>query len=200
MLSAAELASLTQARMLYYDFFNGFFVFEMLDERAEIAQKQLEILLNEPLNDEAKNAMLLLQDELKAHGMANIKDEFSRLFALPFGAKQVGIHLSHFYHHCLGAESLLQARQLVKQSDVRVDSANFKETEEHLGFLCGFMRHLLETGNTKLAKEVFALAKDAFLGLINEIRAREDATFYVAIAQILQSFIQFEEEYDTLTA
>ena len=83
---------------------------------------------------------------------------------------------------------------------MRVDSANFKETEEHLGFLCGFMRHLLETGNVGLAKDVFALAKDAFLGLIAEINARQDATFYVAIAQILQSFIQFEEEYDALTA
>lgn len=195
MLNEAERANLTHARMLYYDFFNGFFVFEMLDERAEIAQKQLEILINEPLNDEAKNGMLVLQNELKTHGMANIKDEFSRLFALPFGAKQVGIHLSHFYHHCIGAESLLKARQLVKQSDVRVDSANFKETEEHLGFLCGFMRHLLEVGNVELAKDVFALAKDAFLGLIAEINAREDATFYVALAQILQSFIQFEEEY-----
>lgn len=195
MLNEAERANLTHARMLYYDFFNGFFVFEMLDERAEIAQKQLEILINEPLNDEAKNGMSVLQNELKTHGMANIKDEFSRLFALPFGAKQVGIHLSHFYHHCIGAESLLKARQLVKQSDVRVDSANFKETEEHLGFLCGFMRHLLEVGNVELAKDVFALAKDAFLGLIAEINAREDATFYVALAQILQSFIQFEEEY-----
>lgn len=195
MLNEAERANLTHARMLYYDFFNGFFVFEMLDGRAEIAQKQLEILINEPLNDEAKNGMLVLQNELKTHGMANIKDEFSRLFALPFGAKQVGIHLSHFYHHCIGAESLLKARQLVKQSDVRVDSANFKETEEHLGFLCGFMRHLLEVGNVELAKDVFALAKDAFLGLIAEINAREDATFYVALAQILQSFIQFEEEY-----
>lgn len=200
MLNEAERANLTHARMLYYDFFNGFFVFEMLDERAEIAQKQLEILINEPLNDEAKNGMLVLQNELKTHGMANIKDEFSRLFALPFGAKQVGIHLSHFYHHCIGAESLLKARQLVKQSDVRVDSANFKETEEHLGFLCGFMRHLLEVGNVELAKDVFALAKDAFLGLIAEINAREDATFYVALAQILQSFIQFEEEYYTTMA
>ena len=172
----------------------------MLDERAELAQKQIEILLNEPLNDTAKNAMLLLQNELKTHGMANFKDEFSRLFALPFGAKQVGIHLSHFYHHCIGGESLLRMRQLVKQSDVRVQSENFKETEEHLGFICGFMRHLLEIGNAQLAKDVFALSKDAFLGFIAEIEAREDAKLYVAIAQILQSFIQFEGEYDALTS
>lgn len=200
MLSESEQTNLIHARMLYYDFFNGFLVFEMLDERAELAQKQIEILLNEPLNDTAKNAMLLLQNELKTHGMANFKDEFSRLFALPFGAKQVGIHLSHFYHHCIGGVSLLQMRQLVKQSDVRVQSESFKETEEHLGFICGFMRHLLEVGNAQLAKDVFALSKDAFLGFIAEIEAREDAKLYVAIAQILQSFIQFEGEYDALTS
>lgn len=200
MLSESEQTNLIHARMLYYDFFNGFLVFEMLDERAELAQKQIEILLNEPLNDTAKNAMLLLQNELKTHGMANFKDEFSRLFALPFGAKQVGIHLSHFYHHCIGGESLLRMRQLVKQSDVRVQSESFKETEEHLGFICGFMRHLLEIGNAQLAKDVFALSKDAFLGFIAEIEAREDAKLYVAIAQILQSFIQFEGEYDALTS
>lgn len=200
MLSETEQTNLIHARMLYYDFFNGFLVFEMLDERAELAKKQIEILLNEPLNDTAKNAMLLLQNELKTHGMANFKDEFSRLFALPFGAKQVGIHLSHFYHHCVGGESLLQMRQLVKQSDVRVQSESFKETEEHLGFICGFMRHLLEIGNAQLAKDVFALSKDAFLGFIAEIEAREDAKLYVAIAQILQSFIQFEGEYDALTS
>lgn len=200
MLSESEQTNLIHARMIYYDFFNGFLVFEMLDERAELAQKQIEILLNEPLNDTAKNAMLLLQNELKTHGMANFKDEFSRLFALPFGAKQVGIHLSHFYHHCIGGESLLRMRQLVKQSDVRVQSESFKETEEHLGFICGFMRHLLEIGNAQLAKDVFVLSKDAFLGFIAEIEAREDAKLYVAIAQILQSFIQFEGEYDALTS
>lgn len=200
MLSESEQTNLIHARMLYYDFFNGLLVFELLDERAKLAQKQIEILLTEPLNDTAKNAMLLLQNELKTHGMANFKDEFSRLFALPFGAKQVGIHLSHFYHHCVGGESLLQMRQLVKQSDVRVQNESFKETEEHLGFICGFMRHLLEVGNAQLAKDVFALSKDAFLGFIAEIEAREDAILYVAIAQILQSFIQFEGEYDALTS
>ncbi len=200
MLSESEQTNLIHARMLYYDFFNGLLVFEMLDERAELAKKQIEILLYEPLNDTAKNAMLLLYDELKTHGMANFKDEFSRLFALPFGAKQVGIHLSHFYHHCIGGESLLQMRQLVKQSDIRVQSESFKETEEHLGFICGFMRHLLEIGNAQLAKDVFALSKDAFLGFIAEIEAREDAKLYVAIAQILQSFIQFEGEYDSAIA
>ena len=35
-LSKEELMNLNNARILYYDFFNGFFVFELLDDRVEI--------------------------------------------------------------------------------------------------------------------------------------------------------------------
>ncbi|MCI5632849.1 molecular chaperone TorD family protein [Helicobacter sp.] len=194
-LSAQEAQELKNARILYYDFFNGILVFEMLDERAELAKEQLGILLNAPLNEEAEGSMALLKQELQTNGIQNIKEEFSRLFALPFGEKQVGMHLSHYYENCIGAESLLKIRALVKQSDVRIDTKSFRETEEHLGFLCGFMRHLLEVENAALAKEVFAFCKDAFLGLVQEIKERKDAKYYLAVALILESFIKFEEEF-----
>lgn len=193
-LSFEDQQNLKQARILYYDFFNGLLVFEMLDERVKIAQRQLEILLNAPLNREAEESMLLLKQELQDNGIQNIKGEFSSLFALPFGDKQVGMHLSHYYENCIGAQSLLKIKSLIKQSDIRVNSENFKETEEHLGFLCGVMRHLLETGNQELAKEIFEFSKNAFLGLVQEIKARKDAKFYLAIALILESFIGFEME------
>ncbi len=194
-LSKQEQRDLKNARILYYDFFNGLLVFEMLEERVGIAKEQLEILLNAPLNQEAEGSMLLLKQELENNGIANIKEEFSRLFALPFGEKQVGMHLSHYYEHCIGAESLLKMRSLLKQSDVRVNSENFKETEEHLGFLCGLMRYLLEVDNVKLAEEVFLFSQKAFFGLVEEIKARKDAKFYLAVALILESFVKFEIEF-----
>ena len=49
-LSKEELMNFNNARILYYDFFNGFFVFELLDDRVEIFQKQLAILKNAPLS------------------------------------------------------------------------------------------------------------------------------------------------------
>ena len=136
--------------------------------------------------------MEMLKTELENNGIANFKEEFSRLFALPFGEKQVGMHLSHYYENCIGAESLLKMRTLLKKSDVRVETSNFKETEEHLGFLFGFMRHLLESGNEELAEEVFLFIQDAYYGLIAEIKARKDARLYLSLALILESFIEFE--------
>lgn len=191
-LSPKEVQDLKNARLLYYDFFYGLFVFELLDERVELAKKQLEILQNAPLNERSEASILLLRQELQNNGIQNLKEEFSRLFALPFGGKQVGMHLSHYYENCIGAESLLKMRALLKKSDVRVETKEFKESEEHLGFLFGFMRHLIESENTELAEEVFAFIKDAYSGLICEIRDREDAQYYLALADILEGFMEFE--------
>lgn len=193
-LSAQEAQDLKNARLLYYDFFYGLFVFELLDERVELAKRQLEILQNAPLNDNSEASMQVLQQELQKNGIVNLKEEFSRLFALPFGEKQVGMHLSHYYENCIGAESLLKMRALLKKSDVRVETSEFRESEEHLGFLFGFMRYLIENENTELAKEVFLFIKDAYFGLINEIRERKDAKYYLALADLLEGFMQFEND------
>ncbi|TLD85213.1 hypothetical protein LS70_001300 [Helicobacter sp. MIT 11-5569] len=193
-LSPQEAQDLKNARLLYYDFFYGLFVFELLDERVELAKRQLEILQNAPLNDNSEASMQVLQQELQKNGIANLKEEFSRLFALPFGGKQVGMHLSHYYENCIGAESLLKIRALLKKSDVRVETSEFRESEEHLGFLFGFMRYLIENENTELAKEVFIFIKDAYFGLINEIRERKDAKYYLALADLLEGFMRFEND------
>lgn len=193
-LSKEEQASLKNAQILYYDFFYGFFVFEVLEDRVEIAKKQLEILKQSPLNETIEADFLLLEKEVGQNGMSNIKEEFSRLFALPFGGKQVGMHLSHYYENCVGGESLLKMRAMLKKSDIRVNSKDFKETEEHLGFLFGFMRYLIEKDDEALAKEVFLYANKAFLGLVKEIKEREDSEYYLALARILESFLGFEGE------
>ncbi|EEO26705.1 hypothetical protein HWAG_01497 [Helicobacter winghamensis ATCC BAA-430] len=106
----------------------------------------------------------------------------------------MGMHLSHYYENCIGAESLLKMRALLKKSDVRVETSEFKESEEHLGFLFGFMRHLIESENTELEEEVFLFIKDAYIGLIKEIRGRKDAKYYRALADILEGFIEFESD------
>ena len=194
-LSSEELVNLRQARILYYDFFYGLFVFELLDSRCEIALRQLELLSSTPLNQESQDAMKLLKRELEDNGIKGLKAEFSVLFALPFGEKQVGMHISHYYENCLAGQSLLKMKEFVRQSAVRVNADNFKETEEHLGFLFGFMRYLLESKEEELARGVFAFSKDAIKGLVREIIARRDARLYRALAIVLDSFVEFEMDY-----
>lgn len=196
-LSKEEQISIKNARILYYDFFYGFFVFEVLGDRAKVAKKQINILKQSSLNEVVEADFLLLENEINQNGMENIKEEFSRLFALPFGGKQVGMHLSHYYEGCVGGGSLLKMRGIVKKSDIRVNSKEFKETEEHLGFLFGFMRYLVENDDETLAKEVFLYVNQAFFQLVKEINEREDSKYYLALARILESFLKFEEEIYT---
>ena len=196
-LSKEEQISIKNARILYYDFFYGFFVFEVLGDRAKVAKKQINILKQSSLNEVVEADFLLLENEINQNGMENIKEEFSRLFALPFGGKQVGMHLSHYYEDCVGGDSLLKMRGIVKKSDIRVNSKEFKETEEHLGFLFGFMRYLVENDDETLAKEVFLYVNQAFFQLVKEINEREDSKYYLALARILESFLKFEEEIYT---
>lgn len=195
-LTTEEKEQINKARILYYDFFNGVLVFELLEGRLEVLKQQLEILRTIFVNEDLEEEIEALQNEINKNGVQNLKEEHSRLFALPFGEKQVGIHLSHYYENCVGGESLLKARGLIKKSDIRLNREYFKEGEEHLGFLCGFMCYLLQKGDSEdLAKEVFLFAKDAFLGFCKEIKERSDAKYYRTIALLLESFMTFEVEY-----
>lgn len=80
-------SALNQARALYYDFFAGFFVFELLDSRFEIFNKQIEILSSYPLDSADDKHFSALLGYLKCASLVEIKREYSQTFDIPFGAK-----------------------------------------------------------------------------------------------------------------
>lgn len=86
-IEANQSSALNQARALYYDFFAGFFVFELLDSRFEIFNKQIEILSSYPLDSADDKHFSALLDYLKRASLAEIKREYSQTFDIPFGAK-----------------------------------------------------------------------------------------------------------------
>ena len=194
-LTQNERENIQHARNLYYDFFNGFFVFELIEGRLEISQKQILILKQSLLEESLRDNLDFLQKEIKNNGMQGFKQEHTQMFALPFGGKQVGIHLSHYYENCIGGESLLTMRSLIKQSDIRLNKDNFKDTEEHIGFLFGFIGYLIRNNQDSLAKEVFLFSHNAFLGLCRELQERGDSKLYLHLALLLESFLKFEKEF-----
>lgn len=84
---ANQNSALNQARALYYDFFAGFFVFELLEGRFEIFNKQIEILSSCPLDSADGENFSALLGYLKRASLAEIKREYSQTFDIPFGAK-----------------------------------------------------------------------------------------------------------------
>lgn len=84
---SSQNSALNQARALYYDFFAGFFVFELLDSRKDLFEKQIEILSSCPLDSADDRHFSALLDYLKCASLAEIKREYSQTFDIPFGAK-----------------------------------------------------------------------------------------------------------------
>lgn len=208
--------NLAQARALYYDFFAGIFLFELLESRAEIIMRQIEILQSNPLEDSNVADFGALKREIAANGITNIMREYQGAFLLPFTPykkgdamprrrkgeiptapkTQIMLYLSHYTDGCLNASGLLKARQIVKKSSFRLNNAEFKESEEHLGFLLLFMRYLVlsaEARDKNLAQEAI---KELILPLGNAVSeailVRDDLRFYPCVARILRSFLEAE--------
>lgn len=85
--SSNQNSALNQARALYYDFFAGFFVFELLDSRKDLFGKQIEILSSCPLDSADDRHFSALLGYLKCASLAEMKREYSQTFDIPFGAK-----------------------------------------------------------------------------------------------------------------
>lgn len=80
-------SALNQARALYYDFFAGFFVFELLDSRKDLFEKQIDILAQSPIDSADLAHFSALKNYIVKTDLAIIKREYSQTFDIPFGAK-----------------------------------------------------------------------------------------------------------------
>lgn len=214
-LSTQELLNIAHARALLYDFFYGVLTFEELPKREKVLLEQVSLLQNMQNTESFKQIM----DFLRSEGIEGVKAEHSRLFSFPFEGRQVGLHLSHFYHNFLAGEALLEAKTLLKKTKMRLNAKDFRETEEHLGFWCGFLHYLiteeikigydnpkeykeedLQEGNAAFSQEVFSLGSGAFFGMCAEIQNRPDSLFYRSVAESMEGFLSFEESYYALSS
>lgn len=167
----SALESVAKARALYYDFFAGLFLYELLHSRASLLLEQVRILKSNPFSESDSVHFALLESTLESSGVRDILEEYTRCFLLPFtppsssasmlerrkkralsrdvsedskgAGGQIMLYLSHYKEGCLNGAALLRAKELVRQSSFRLNKEECKESEEHLGFLLLLMRHLL---------------------------------------------------------
>lgn len=84
---SVAIFALNQARALYYDFFAGFFLFELLDSRFNLFQKQIDILASSPLDNADLAHFAALKSYIVKANPSDLKREYSQTFDIPFGAK-----------------------------------------------------------------------------------------------------------------
>lgn len=204
-------SALNQARALYYDFFAGFFLYELLESRFHLFAKQIEVLATSPLNEEDLPYFKALKDVILNANVSEIKREYSQIFNIPFAsnkadstldddskdsAKNVHIflYLSHYLEGCINGKSLLEAREFVKKSSFRLNKDSFKESEEHFGFLLLFMRHLLQDSADNTIEIFNALLYPMASKIAESLAECKHLRYYHLVGVLLKSFIRIEEQ------
>ena len=213
--------ALHQARALYYDFFAGFFLYELVGARKDLFLEQIDILATSPINESDDEYFAMLRAYIAKSDSKEILREYTQTFNLPFSAQelptqelskqggkkskkpkipnpQIFLYLSHYLEGCLNGESLLRVRTLVKKTHFRLNTQEFKESEEHFGFLLLLMRHLLQdldklAENEQLIRELFTQAIAPMgLAIAEALAKREDLVCYHLVGLLLGSFLALE--------
>ena len=213
--------ALYQARALYYDFFAGFFLYELVGARKDLFLEQIDILATSPINESDGEYFAMLRAYIAKSDSKEMLREYTQTFNLPFsthelpaqelgkqGGKkskkpkipnpQIFLYLSHYLEGCLNGESLLRVRTLVKKTHFRLNTQEFKESEEHFGFLLLLMRHLLQdldklAENEQLIRELFTQAIAPMgLAIAEALAKREDLVCYHLVGLLLGSFLALE--------
>lgn len=190
-----------QARILYYDFFTGLFLFELLKKREEVLKKQIAILKDFAFSDENLEDFNTLQNELQNNGISALIQEFTALFSLPFvpddpkskSQSPVYLYLSYYLEGCIGGRSLSMTKDILKASNFYLDTKNLKESEENLGFLLLSMEHFLQNKNDQ-ASELFTKCINPMIEPVTQaISKRKDCRLYGHINHIFIEFLNLEK-------
>ncbi|RDU64860.1 hypothetical protein [Helicobacter sp. MIT 14-3879] len=198
-------SNINDARILYYDFFAGLFIYDLLDYRSELLLEQIKIL-KQIEEDEKKEHFSIIESSIKEYSTKNLLLEYTNLFMLPFNTnintKKVNdkeesnaamLYLSYYLDGSIAGVGLSIAKEKVKKSKIRLNDVSFKENEEHFGFLLLFCKKLLQNKEFSLQKEVL---KECLYPMYNNIcKSLEqlgEEYLYYHISIILKEFLDFE--------
>lgn len=191
-----DVRSFDSGRILLYDFFSGLFLHDLLVGRKELLEKQLEILLQSPLEEGLEIPLGQMLSMVQKEGMEPIVAEYTELFVLPFTHRRIHLLLSHYKEGYVGGQALLDIRQRLRDFPIRMNEELCKESEEHFGFLLVLMRFLIENhgqvplnSEVKVFKEFIAPYGE---GITQELISHPQARFYASAGKVLASFLGFE--------
>ena len=190
--------SVNQARAIFYDFFAGLFLGDLLEGREALLKTQLESLATAPLDEGAEKSLAILNFELSVEGgFQKLFKEYDDVFCIPMSGDVVLPYISHFKQGCLNGDILVDIRQTIKELPVRANSDVFRETEDHFGFLFLVMRYCIEAKEFQSAqKEIFQIYIFPYVGaFMEEINTNHKSNLYKEVAVILKSFVEFEKSY-----
>ncbi|WP_104698036.1 MULTISPECIES: molecular chaperone TorD family protein [unclassified Helicobacter] len=187
------------ARVVYYDFFANLFLYELLQKNQENLKQQVGILKQYPLGEKSQIAFDFLEKKLQENTDI-ILQEYTKSFILSFDKKHhtIPLYLSHYKDGCMGGESLVYVRELLKDGGFYLDKNFTKENEDQLGILCLFAKYLLQQNNEKKAGVVYETCiLPIRYGISKSLMQKIESDFYLRAFDIFEEFCILEESLVT---
>ncbi|MDD3344438.1 MAG: molecular chaperone TorD family protein, partial [Sulfurospirillaceae bacterium] len=135
--------SVNKARSLYYGFFSKMFVFTNDIERFNGVVEALDIMIENPIDENSGEALKELKAYILAYGEEAMIQEYDDLFHNP-SYKVVRNTASYYDEGVESGKKQLEVKNFLAKTKIRRNEANFKENEDSVGFIFTFMHELIE--------------------------------------------------------
>ena len=192
---------INKARIVYYGFFAAIFSFRMEESKFPYIYDLLDILHQNPVNEESALALENAKLFLDEGGYEALKHESDLIFFNPT-TSYMPMTASYYHEKRDDGSKRLEMIEYVLKSSYRKNGEEFKENEDHIEFLLLFMQKLI---NDELEGSTPAedLSKQVFQNILNEmldefsgnLHKHEKSHFYKEAAVLLQTYTDIERLY-----
>lgn len=194
-------AAINKARIVYYGLFSSVFSFSMDKEKYEAIVSAVDILQQNPIDEQSEKALTNMKRRLTNGGYAALEKECDRVFYSPTTAL-VPMTASFYNEQRDDGRKRVEMINYVLESKFRRDADAYKEHEDHIEFVMQFLQKMIELelqgdrGARELEEKVFAHILN---GMVDEfgdkLFSHEESFFYKQVVLALRSFIDLERIY-----
>ncbi len=193
--------SVNKARSLYYGFLSKLFVFTTSPSRYEGLAEALEVMAQNPLDENSGEALREIQLFLAHNGESAFIQEYDDVFHNP-SYKVVRNTASYYDEGVESGRKQLEVKNFLAKTKIRRNEQYFKENEDSVGFIFTFMHELIELIMNE-QKEYDSLQHCLYTEVINpfidefiiKVYEHPMARIYKSVAIVLNAFMAFERLY-----
>jgi TorA maturation chaperone TorD len=192
---------LLKARVVYYNLFSRFFIYqENINIYLEIINI-LNILKENPIDESSKQAIISLLNKLDSNSNIKLIEEFNDIFYNP-ETKNIRTTASYYDEGFESGKKRVETQRFLAKTKIRRNETSFTEYEDSFPFLMAILAELNElviNGEGQYENTQHCIFDQILNGFVDEFSKKvyehDKSDIFKDVIVILKSFISFERLY-----
>lgn len=193
-----DTPAINKARIVYYGLFSSLFSFGLDEDKFSIIEKAVDILRQNPVDEQSSKALNNMQRRLKNGGYIALKNESDRIFYNPV-TTCVPMTASFYIEQRDGGSKRIEMINYVQESKFRRNTSEYKEHEDHVEFILLFIQKLIheelqgDLSSQLLSRKIFENVLNHMIDEFTDtLFNHKKSYFYKQVALAFRSFADFE--------